>query len=111
MLLEKNVLDMLSMKIFFQILFVWQENDLGFSSDLEKITLQKQKHQNSPLPAHTQHQNKFETIRVQSLTQTQTHLKNEHVYSDPSEMYINHLHAFLSFSFNAFKKFSKNLIP
>ena len=28
---------MLSMKIFYQILFVWQENDLGFSSDFEKI--------------------------------------------------------------------------
>ena len=36
---------MLSMKIFFQILFVWQEIDLGFSSDFEKKILQK-KHQN-----------------------------------------------------------------
>ena len=32
---------MLSMKIFFQILFVWQENDLVFSSEFEKIALQK----------------------------------------------------------------------
>ena len=39
---------MLSMKIFFQILCVWQENDLVFSSDFEKIALQKQ-HKNSPL--------------------------------------------------------------
>ena len=28
-------LKMLSMKIFFQILFVWQENDLVFSSEFE----------------------------------------------------------------------------
>ena len=32
---------MLSMKLFFQILFVGQENDLVFSSEFEKITLQK----------------------------------------------------------------------
>ena len=45
---------MFSMKILFQILFVWQENDLGFSSDFEKIVLQKQQHQNSSLPyTHT----------------------------------------------------------
>ena len=31
----------LCMKTFFKILFVWQENDLGFSSDFEKIALQK----------------------------------------------------------------------
>ena len=43
------MLDMLSMKIFFQIMFPWQENDLGFGSDFEKLALQKQ-HQNSPLP-------------------------------------------------------------
>ena len=29
-------LKMLSMKLFFQILFVWQENDLVFSSEIEK---------------------------------------------------------------------------
>ena len=28
---------MLSMKMFFQILFVWQENDLVFSPEFEKI--------------------------------------------------------------------------
>ena len=27
---------MLSIKIFFQILFVWQENDMVFSSEFEK---------------------------------------------------------------------------
>ena len=46
----------LSMKIFFQILFVWEENDLVFSSELEKIAL-KQQHKNSPPapppPPHT----------------------------------------------------------
>ena len=37
-MLHKNIrVKMLSMKIFFQILFVWQENDLVFSSELEKI--------------------------------------------------------------------------
>ena len=37
--------------IFFQILFVLQENDLFLSS---KITLQKHQHKNSPLPyTHT----------------------------------------------------------
>ena len=45
---------MLSMKIFFQILFAWQKNDKGFSSDFEKIALQKQQQQNSSLPyTHT----------------------------------------------------------
>ena len=33
--LNVNVVD----EIFFQILFVWQENDLVFSSDFEKIKL------------------------------------------------------------------------
>ena len=33
------------MKTFLKILFVWQENDLGFSSDFEKIALQKQLYQ------------------------------------------------------------------
>ena len=37
------------MKIFFQILFVWEENDLVFSSELENTTL-KQQHKNSPPP-------------------------------------------------------------
>ena len=32
---------MLSMKLFFQILFVWKENDLVFSSEFEKIALRK----------------------------------------------------------------------
>ena len=38
------------MKTFFKILFVWQENDLGFSSDFEKIALQKN---NYIKPTHT----------------------------------------------------------
>ena len=32
-------LKMLSMKIFFQILFDWQENDLVFSSEFEKNSI------------------------------------------------------------------------
>ena len=36
-------------EIFFQILFVWQENDLVFSSVFEKIKL-KQQRKNSPPP-------------------------------------------------------------
>ena len=52
---RKNVLDMVSMKIFFQILFVWQENDLGFSSDFEKIALQKTTSKQPPT-LHTQQQ-------------------------------------------------------
>ena len=41
---------MLSMKIFFQILFVWQENDLGFSSDFAKNSITKNNIiKNSPL--------------------------------------------------------------
>ena len=42
------------MKIFFQILFVWQENELVFSSEFEKIAL-KQQHKNSPLPPPPPH--------------------------------------------------------
>ena len=40
---------MLSMKIFFQILCVWQENDLVFSSDFEEIALQKNNIKIAPL--------------------------------------------------------------
>ena len=40
---------MLSMKIFFQILCVWQENDLVFSSDCEKKSITKKQHKNNPL--------------------------------------------------------------
>ena len=43
---------MLSLKTLFQILFVWQENDLVFSSEFEKKTLQKQ-HKNTPFSTHT----------------------------------------------------------
>ena len=49
MLYDNIGVEILSMKIFFQILFVWEENDLVFSSELEKIAL-KQQHKNSPLP-------------------------------------------------------------
>ena len=43
---------MLSMKIFFQILFVWQENDLVFtcSSEFEIKRVTKKQDQNSPIP-------------------------------------------------------------
>ena len=44
------------MKIFFQILFVWQENDLVFSSEFDKIAL-KQQHKNSPCPSPPTHTN------------------------------------------------------
>ena len=45
---------MLSMKIFFQILFVWQENDLVFSSEFEKIALQENNNiKIAPFPTHT----------------------------------------------------------
>ena len=54
---------MLSMKLFFQNLFVWQENDLVFSSEFEKITSQQQQHNNSPPSLHTS---------------VSTHIKNKH---------------------------------
>ena len=37
------------MKIFFQILFVWQETGLVFSSEFEKSI---KKNKNSPMPPH-----------------------------------------------------------
>ena len=49
MLYDNIRFKILSMKIFFQIMFVWEENDLVFSSELEKIAL-KQQYKNSPLP-------------------------------------------------------------
>ena len=49
MLYDNIGVKILSMKIFFQILFVWEENDLVFSSELVKIAL-KQQHKNSPPP-------------------------------------------------------------
>ena len=67
MLYDNIGIKILSMKIFFQILFVWEENDLVFSSELEKTAL-KQQHKNSPLPppppTHT-HTLKFSMLRVQ----------------------------------------------
>ena len=57
---------MLSMKIFFQILFVWQENDLRFSSDFEKIELQKTTASKQPPPPTHTHTHTH-TIRVQYL--------------------------------------------
>ena len=42
------------MKIFFQTLFVWQENDLVLSSEFAKIALKNKNIKNSPLsPPHT----------------------------------------------------------
>ena len=59
---------MLSMKIFFQILFVWQEKDLGFSSDFENITLQQTTPSKQPPFLHTHTRPiKFDMIRVQYL--------------------------------------------
>ena len=54
MLYDNIGVEILSMKIFFQILFVWEENDLVFSSELEKIAL-KQQHKNSPPPPPPPH--------------------------------------------------------
>ena len=39
--------------MFFQILFVWQENDLVFSSEFEKIAWQKKNMKIAPFPTHT----------------------------------------------------------
>ena len=56
------MLDMLSVKIFLQIRFAWQENVLA---DFEKIALQnKTKKKTAPFPAHTQHKLKFSLISV-----------------------------------------------
>ena len=70
MLYDNIGIKILSMKIFFQILFVWEENDLVFSSELEKTAL-KQQHKSSPPappppppPPHT-HTLKFSMLRVQ----------------------------------------------
>ena len=56
MLYDNIRVKILSMKIFFQILFVWEENDLVFTSELEKTAL-KQQYKNSPPapppPTHT----------------------------------------------------------
>ena len=49
MLYENIRIKMLSMKIFFQILFVWQENDLVLSSESEKSI----KNNNKKCPPHT----------------------------------------------------------
>ena len=38
---------MLSTKIFFQILFVWQENDLLFSSEFEKNPIKNNNNNNN----------------------------------------------------------------
>ena len=76
MLYDNIRIKILSMKIFFQILFVWEENDLVFSSELEKIAL-KQQHKNSPLPPppppHT-HTLKFSMLRVQGSQGKGTHI-------------------------------------
>ena len=75
MLYDNIRIKILSMKIFFQILFVWEENDLVFSSELEKIAL-KQQHKNSPLPpppTHT-HTLKFSMLRVQGSQGKGTHI-------------------------------------
>ena len=52
----------LCMKTFFKILFVWQENDLGFSSD---FSITKKTYYIKP--THTQHQLKFGMIKVHYL--------------------------------------------
>ena len=52
---------------------VWKENDMGFSSDFAKKSLQKQQHQNNPLTTskqplsykNTLHKLRFSMIKVQ----------------------------------------------
>ena len=51
------------MKIFFQVLFVWQENDFVFSSKFEKKALKQQQQKIAPYP-HTRTL-KFNMLRVQ----------------------------------------------
>ena len=59
---------MLAMKIFFRILFVWQVNDFVFSSEFEKIALQKNNNMKIvPFSTNTQQKIKFSMIRFQYL--------------------------------------------
>ena len=58
-------LKMLSMKIFFQILFVWQENDLVFSSEFEKISIQNNNIKIAPCPPPHTDTLKFSILRDQ----------------------------------------------
>ena len=51
------------MKIFFEILVVWQENDLVFSSNSKKIALQKQ-HKKAPFSLYTHTDNKIQHDKV-----------------------------------------------
>ena len=67
---------MLSMKIFYQIRFVWQKkNDLGFSSDFKKNSLTKDNNiKTAPFPTHTHTTlTKFDMIRVQYLDHGKGH--------------------------------------
>ena len=76
MLLGKYSRYMLSKKIFFQIQFVWQENDLVFSSEFEKNSITKNNNiKIAPPPppppppphTHTQHKLKLSTLSFQYL--------------------------------------------
>ena len=51
------------MKIFFEILVVWQENDLVFSSNSKKKALQKQ-HKKAPFSLYTHTDNKIQHDKV-----------------------------------------------
>ena len=51
------------MKIFFEILVVWQENDLVFSSNSKKIALQKQ-HKKAPFSLYTHTDNEIQHDKV-----------------------------------------------
>ena len=57
---------MLSMKIFFQILIVWQENDLVFSSEFEKNSIKDNNIKIAPCLIHTR-------VRAHALSHTHTH--------------------------------------
>ena len=70
--LNVNVFD----EIFFQILFVWQENDLVFSSVFEKIKLKNNNIKIAPLPPSHRH------IKIQHAKGSinKSHGKGTHIF-------------------------------
>ena len=74
MLYDNILAKILSMKIFFQILFVWEENDLVFSSELEKKVLKQQHKKSPPLPPPPPH----------------THIKIQHAKGSINRSQGNH---------------------
>ena len=65
MLYENIRVKMLSMKIVFQILFVWQENDLVFSFEFEKNSIKNNSIKITPcFPPHTHTHIKIQHAKV-----------------------------------------------